>query len=93
MMGKDFTSFSAQLKQPFFIGDGTTSSGVSQLFYVPASATRLFLGTADGWGWYNNVGQLTVNVTAVPTPANTLVMVMGLGVLSFARRFKRNKMH
>lgn len=89
VIGKDFTSFSAQLKQPFFIGDGTTSGGAAQLFYVPASATRLFLGTADAWGWYNNVGQLTVNVSAVPTPANVLVMLMGLGVLAFMRRYAR----
>jgi hypothetical protein len=36
------------LNQLFFIGDGQTSSSVAQLFVVPAGATRLVLGWADG---------------------------------------------
>lgn len=91
LIGKEFTSFSAQLKQPFFIGDGQNSSGVTQMFYVPTSASRLYLGTADGYGWYNNIGELTVNVSAVPTPASVMTMLFGLGVLSLVRRGRRTK--
>src|SRR6185369_15068005 len=42
-------SFSPLLRQTFFIGDGLTGtgSGTIQKFYVPARATRLFLGFQD----------------------------------------------
>jgi hypothetical protein len=29
---------------------------------VPARATRLFLGTMDGYGWFNNLGRFEVRV-------------------------------
>ena len=60
--------FTPDLKQPFFIGDGLTDtgSGSVQQFIVPAGATRLFLGTMDGEGWYNNVGSFSVTVKAAP---------------------------
>jgi hypothetical protein len=53
------------LRQPFFIGDGLTGtgSGERQQFVVPAGATRLFLGTMDGFGWYNNFGSFEVEVS------------------------------
>lgn len=54
------------LKQVFLIGDGLTPSGAVQQFIVPAGATRLFLGTADGYGWYNNVGSFSVEVVSRP---------------------------
>ena len=61
---RNFTTLSPQLKQVFYIGTGTTSSGSLQTFVAPAGATRLFLGTMDeeGW-WWDNVGSL--NFTAV----------------------------
>jgi hypothetical protein len=62
--GLDFAGISPGLRQPFFIGDGVTSSGVTQQFIVPPGATRLFLGVIDGSGWYNNSGVFTVVVTA-----------------------------
>lgn len=73
----NFTTLSPQLKQAFFIGDGRTGtgSGASQTFIVPAGATRLFLGTSDGFGWANNTGSFTVTVGAgvgVPTPTPTV---------------------
>jgi hypothetical protein len=37
------------LKQPFFIGDGQTSTGTVQQFKIPPGATRLFLGPMDGY--------------------------------------------
>ena len=58
--------FSPGLRQPFFIGDGLTGngdgSGQRQQFVVPAGATRLFLGSADGCCWYNNDGSFDVQV-------------------------------
>lgn len=60
----DFTEISPQVGQVFFIGDGATSAGVSQKFNVPATATGLYLGLADGstsggapGGYANNDGQ------------------------------------
>ena len=56
-----------QLKQPFFIGDGLTSDGASQMFMVPAGCTRLYLGTMDGYQWHNNNGNINCTVTATLT--------------------------
>lgn len=72
-----FTNLSPALKQAFFIGDGRTGtgSGSIQTFVVPAGATRLFLGTSDGFGWFNNSGSFTVTLGAgvgVPTPTPTV---------------------
>lgn len=69
-----FTTLSPLLKQAFFIGDGRTGtgSGSVQTFVVPSGATRLFLGTSDGFGWFNNSGSFAVTAGAVagatPTP-------------------------
>lgn len=70
-----FTTLSPQLRQAFFIGDGLTGTGTgtTQTFIVPAGATRLFLGTSDGFGWFNNTGSFAVTVTGggigvTPTP-------------------------
>lgn len=59
---RDFTQLAPQLGQMFFIGDGKTASGVTQVFRVPADAADLYLGTMDGWGWYNNRGMFDVTV-------------------------------
>lgn len=60
--GLNFTKLSPNLKQVFFIGDGTNSSGTKQEFIVPQGASRLYLGTMDGGGWYNNKGSFNVDV-------------------------------
>lgn len=61
---RDATTYnSLALKQPFFIGDGLTSSGTVQQFKVPAGATRLFLGPMDGHEWSNNKGSFTVTIS------------------------------
>jgi probable HAF family extracellular repeat protein len=60
---RNYLTLSPGLKQPFFIGDGTNTSGTVQKVVVPAGATRLFLGTMDGYGWFNNTGAFTVIVT------------------------------
>lgn len=64
---RDFTTLSPQLKQVFFIGDGQTSGGMTQTIIVPAGATRLFLGTMDGFGWFNNRGAFSLSL-CVETP-------------------------
>jgi Flp pilus assembly protein TadG len=60
---RDFTSLSPQLRQPFFIGDGLTSSGAPQDFVVPAGATRLFIGVMDGQQWSDNTGSFTTTIS------------------------------
>lgn len=57
---REFTSISPALKQPFFIGDGKTSSGAFQQFVVPAGATRFYLATMDTYEWNNNSGTRTI---------------------------------
>jgi len=56
------TSAPSALRQPFYIGDGRRSTGEVQHVVVPTGATRLFIGTMDGYEWNNNVGGF--NVTA-----------------------------
>ncbi|MGN6545339.1 MAG: putative Ig domain-containing protein, partial [Aureliella sp.] len=66
-LGTNYLSLAPKLKQVFFVGDGKTADGVSQQIIVPAGATRLFLGTMDGFGWYNNVGFFSVDIGAART--------------------------
>jgi hypothetical protein len=63
--GVDYLTLSPTLQQVFFIGDGRTSGNVLQRVIVPAGATRLFLGTMDSSGWFNNGGSFQVTVPAV----------------------------
>ncbi|MFN0053205.1 MAG: CARDB domain-containing protein [Planctomycetales bacterium] len=65
--GIDFDSVAPLLKQVFFIGDGRTSGDMAQSFVVPAGATRLFLGTMDGFGWSGNLGGFQVQVSTTAT--------------------------
>ncbi|MEO2108886.1 MAG: PASTA domain-containing protein, partial [Actinomycetota bacterium] len=41
---------------------GRTDDGTPHDVIVPAGATRLYLGTSDGFGWYNNTGAFEVSV-------------------------------
>jgi len=63
-LGTAFGQLCPGLKQPFFIGDGLTGhgTGAPQQFVVPAGATRLFLGTVDGFDWNTNSGAFSVQV-------------------------------
>ena len=68
-----FADLYPAINQTFFIGDGLT--GTAQRFHVPSTATRLFLGFADGfdfiglpWLYSDNIGALTAifNISIVP---------------------------
>jgi len=59
---RDYTELHPLLKQIFFIGDGKTSGEIQQKIFIPANATRLFLGTMDGIEWNNNNGLFTATV-------------------------------
>jgi hypothetical protein len=73
------------LQQPFYIGSGRNGSGDVQLFIAPPYATRLFLGTMDGFGWWNNLGQLVVSITNQPCSSPNLHFTRGntSGTLSY----------
>ena len=80
---RDYLTLSPLLQQVFFIGDGLTSSNIVQQIAIPAGATRFFLGSMDEWGWYNNSGAFSVQVTgpalgAVPEPASLSLLAVGL---------------
>ena len=60
---REFPVLVPGLKQPFFIGDGTDSDRIGQFVIVPKTASRLFLGTMDGCGYWNNEGVFHVRVT------------------------------
>jgi hypothetical protein len=81
-LGRAFAQLCPGLKQPFFIGDGLTGQGggAPQQFVVPAGATRLFLGTVDGFDWNTNIGNFGVVVTST-TPMS---ITAGVNQPSFA---------
>jgi hypothetical protein len=64
---RDFSTLKPKLRQPFFIGDGRRSDGSVQTFVVPEGATRLFIGTMDGFEWNNNVGGYITTIHRLPT--------------------------
>ena len=77
-----FTSLAPGLRQTFFVGDGLSGDGTGdvQIFQVPDTATRLFLGVHDAGppdtslpGWYgDNSGSVSGNIEisrAFPLPA------------------------
>jgi hypothetical protein len=84
---RDFASLNPLLKQVFFIGDGLTSSNILQEFIAPTGSTRLFLGTHDGYGWYNNPGSL--NVTVKSSEQSSTFSLLGLSVLGLVGMLKR----
>jgi hypothetical protein len=88
-----FTSVAPQVGQIFFIGNGLTGDtsfgdfgGSAQLFIVPTGATRLYLGTIDGFGWAGNTGQFFVEATAVPEPGTWAFLLVGLAAIGLRTR-------
>jgi Flp pilus assembly protein TadG len=60
---QNYTQLTPLTNQPFFIGDGLTSTGVTQTVTVPPGATRLFFGVNDSVAWRDNAGYLSVTTT------------------------------
>jgi len=96
------SSFSPELDQVFFIGDGLTGTGAGQeqIFHVPADATSLYLGFADSFDsvpsfYADNVGsltatfQLTTQPSSVPEPNSVCLVTCGflIGVALYRRKF------
>jgi hypothetical protein len=95
-LGLDFLTLSPALGQVFFIGDGLTSAGAFQTFFVPAGATRLFLGFPDAvdavglpGAFADNEGFLTVTVNPVPEPGAATLALAGLAMLAGIRKTAR----
>lgn len=103
------TDFSPLLFQVFYIGDGRTGAnnagGTVQTFNAPGTATKLFLGTADGFGFTGNPATFndnglsgtgfTVDVTLqavneVPVPAGVVLLATGVLGLGALRRRPRS---
>ncbi len=85
---RNFQQLHPALGQTFFIGDGQTDAGITQLFEAPDGATRLVLGVMDRYGWTNNPGEFDVTIRTVPAPgvgALLLLACAGFG----ARRSRK----
>ena len=82
---RDFSDLSPLLRQTFFIGDGQNSLPAVQKFHIPDGATRLFLGSMDGSGWFNNSGSFEVTLAVLPEPAVATILLAAAPVL-FRRR-------
>jgi hypothetical protein len=98
---ESFATLAPLLGQVFFIGDGLTGTGAgsTQQFLVPTTATRLFLGIADGFGFSGNPGAYGDNVGSVsatftiasnnnnnaPEPGPVSLLALGVVALGWAR--------
>lgn len=68
--GESFAELAPQLGQTFYIGDGSTKSGLNQRFVIPAGATRFYLAFADAsafrgtpGSYGDNTGGFSVTLT------------------------------
>ena len=83
---RDYLTLSPALQQPFFIGDGLTSSLAVQQIIAPTGATRLYLGVLDSDGWFNNIGSYNVTVAPEPGCAGLLILGCLLGIVRRSRK-------
>jgi hypothetical protein len=94
------TSLAPSIGQVFYIGDGRTgfenASGATLSFTAPQNATRLYLGIADGFPpsgpdlYGDNTGTFSVTLTqAVPEPETYAMMLVGLGMMGFMVRRRK----
>lgn len=83
---RNYLTLAPALKQPFFIGNGLTSTAAVQTITAPAGATRLFLGTQDGSGWYNNEGSFQVAVA--PEPGSIALLATSCATLMWRSRWR-----
>jgi hypothetical protein len=105
--GVNYSTISPGLKQVFFIGDGLDGLANQQLVVVPDGATRLYLGTADGWDWADNRGTpddpdvpgFSVRITSdgnlalasIQTPEPGALALAGVGALSLCGYLVRRR--
>jgi hypothetical protein len=77
---KSFASLSPLIAQFFFIGDGLTGTGSGdvQEFFVPPTATRLYMGFIDS-AFVDNLGSLTATfeINTIPEPSSLLLLLLG----------------
>src|SRR5207244_8586602 len=92
-LSQDFLSLSPTIGQVFFVGDGLANGNTTQKFFIPAGATRLFLGFSDApnqvglpGAYADNTGSLNVGVTAVPEPSSFALLLAALLAVTTARR-------
>lgn len=96
----DQLNFRPAIGQTFFIGNGITTAGLTQNFYVPQDATTLYLGFADGWlfqgspSWYgDNNGALSATLSmdtyTTPDPATAWLVIAPLAGLWYRSRRRR----
>lgn len=75
------------------MGDGTTSAAALQMIVAPAGATRLYLGTMDGYEWINNTGEFTVDIRTkgVPDSGSAVGMLafVSLAMVAAAKRLAK----
>jgi len=86
LASRDYLTISPELQQVFFLGDGLTSGSATQTIIVPAGATRLYLGTMDGFSWNNNVGSFCIEFNTVPEPGTLVLLGASLLGLCGLRR-------
>lgn len=95
--GNTRLNFNPVIGQTFFIGDGRTTGGATQRFYVPTGATRLYLGFADGNtfagapSYYGDNGgnfSVTANFeTGVPEPGT--IGLVSMALIGLCLRFRK----
>ncbi len=68
---RDYVVLQPELFQLFYIGDGLRDDGSPQSVVAPARARKLFLGSADGGGWSDNVGTYDLDVLLDPRPVRS----------------------